>query len=289
MSRRLPAERTASPARDRARPAAPPAPAPAFADPRLRHARSDVLRATLARQAQGLIGNRAVGNILARANPVAASAPEHFSGAEVDAKLAASPFLAPYIKPKVEAGRLVAGSIHHHPSAEFEALCIAYSTGKINPDTGELYTAAEAAEHAKLVNGFHDDVADEIHVNADRGDGVTDLHEAIHHYRHATWRAKVRRNVDEGFTECFTRRLCADTRTPNPNPRYPQQFGSAHKLVAAVEWERAAAAYFNGEWIELANAFDALDPENGMGNFYLWLRAMDEGRYKDADALVPDR
>ena len=50
-----------------------PSPIPAFADPRLRHARSDVLRATLARQAQALIGNHAVANVLARAAPVAPS------------------------------------------------------------------------------------------------------------------------------------------------------------------------------------------------------------------------
>lgn len=274
------------PAGTAAQAARPPAPIPALADPRLRHARSDVLRATLARQAQATIGNRAVANILARSSPTAAPAAKHFTGAEIDAVLAKSPFFAAYIKPKADAGQLVAGEIHFHPHDEFLTRCIAYMKGKQNPDTKETYTEEEAKAHADSVSGFHDDAADEIHIDQDDGDRVTDLHEAVHHYSHATWRGKVGRNVNEGVTECFTRRLCKETDTPNLTPSYPKQSAAAFGLIDATSWELVAAAFFDGAVIALSNRIDELDPD-GFGAFYAWALAVDEGRYADADSLLP--
>ena len=151
-------------------------------------------------------------------------------GEEVDAMIAASPFLSTYIKPKADGGRLVAGHVYHHAHDAFLQLCIEYMKGKQNPDTKKTYTDEEAKADAERVTGFHDDVKDEIHVDQDRGDRVSVLHEAIHHYTHATWRAKTGRNVNEGVTECFTRRLCSDSKTENKTPAYPKQFGAAYNL-----------------------------------------------------------
>ena len=274
------------PAGTEAEAAQPPVPSPALADPRLRLGRHDVLRAALARQAQATIGNRAVANILARSTPTAAPPAKHFTGAEIDAVLAKSPFLASYIKPQADAGQLVAGEIHFHPHAEFITRCIAYMKGKQNPDTKQTFTDDEARAYADSVRGFHDDAADEIHIDQDAGDRVTDLHEAIHHYSHATWRAKTGRNVNEGVTECFTRRLCKETGTPNPTPSYPKQSEAAFGLIGATSWELVAAAFFNGEVTALSNRIDENDP-TGFGAFYGWLLAVDEGRYADAEALLP--
>ena len=47
-----------------------------------------------------------------------------------------------------------------------------------------------------------------------------------------------------------------------------------------------AAAYFNGEVIALANKVDDLGLKEPFGNFYEWLRMVDEGRYAEADALL---
>jgi len=256
---------------------------PAFADPRLRGARSDVVRAALARQAQALAGNHAVAGVLARAAPVAPAPPEHFTGSELDAMLAASPFLSAYIAPKAAGGDVIAGNIHHHPHDEFVVRAVAYLQASENPKTGKVYTLDEANAFVKQMRGFHDRTTGQIHIDRDLGIHIADMHEAIHHYAHATWRSQAGFNTNEGVTECFTRRLCKDTRTPNPMQAYREQFLSAFYLAEAVTWEVLAEAYFNGDMAGLARAVEALD---GDGTLADWQRAMEEGRYKDADAVV---
>ena len=273
------------PRADTSAPAPVPSPLAALADPRLRHARSDVLRATLARQAQALIGNHAVANVLARAAPVAPPAAEHLTGEAVDALLAAHPLFSTYITPKADAGRLVAGHVHHHPYDEFLTRYVAYAIGKENPDTGKPYTEKEAKAEAGMVNGFFDTAKDEIHINLDRADPVTYLHEGIHYYAHATWMANTGFNVNEGITELLTRELRDATGTPGGSG-YPKQFAAASKLVDAVGLELVAAAYFNGDVLALASKLEQLHPEN-RDRFDDWVKAVDAGRYAEAAALIP--
>ncbi len=74
-----------------------------------------------------------------------------------------------------------------------------------------------------------------------------------------------------------------ETGTVNPMQAYPKQFLSAYYLAEAVTWEVLAEAYFNGDMAGLQRAVEALD---GAGTLAEWQQAMDEGRYKDADAVL---
>ena len=186
-----------------------------LADARLRGPGTDILRATVARQAQQLIGNHAVANLLARAAPEAAPPVKHFNGGQIDAMFAKSAFFAPYVQPQVDGGRVIGDHVHLHANDEFIALCVAYMKGKQNPDTRKPFTDAEAAAYALSIDAFHDEP--EIHVNQDRGDGGTALHEGVHHYVHATWRPKVHRNVDEGVPSASPRACARRTTSPTPS------------------------------------------------------------------------
>ncbi|MDX6707794.1 MAG: hypothetical protein QOI48_3640 [Solirubrobacteraceae bacterium] len=255
-------------------------------DPRLAQRRSETLRVALTRQAQQAYGNHAVGRVLARAPTEPATAPAvlHKTGEEVDALLAANAFFKKYVQQAVAGGRTAAGHLHMHPPEEFITLCVAYSKGRENPDTRRVFTDEEAAEYAKQTNAFQD--GSEIHVNQQRGDAGTSIHEGIHLYANGTWLARVGRNVNEGVTEYLACKLCAEQGVPRGETHYVQQHNSAKKLVAAAGEATVADAYFNGALGVLESAVDDRDPANGMGTFAAWVHLMQGSRYAEADAML---
>ena len=283
-------DREQRPDEERPKEAAPIAYEPAhLADTRLSQGRSEPLRVAMMRQAQQGYGNRAVGRMLARVpNPELESKPAaigHKTGKEVDAYLDASPFFKKLVADAVKAGKKAEGHVHIWTKAEFLTKCEAYLKGKRNPDTHATFTDDEAKEFAKNVNAFQD--ANEIHVNEERGEAATTVHESMHLFAFATVANKVGFNANEGMTEFFTKKLCA-AQTP-AIPRgdfYPDQHKSVKKLVDYVGEDTVAEAYYHGKLAELEAAVDKKAGASGAGTYSKWLGYMKLGKYAEADALL---
>jgi hypothetical protein len=257
-------------------------------DARLAQGRSEPLRVAMVRQAQQAYGNRAVGRMLARVpNPELESKPAigHKTGKEVDAYLDASPFFKKLVADAVKAGKKAEGHVHIWTKAEFLTKCEAYLKGKTNPNTSAVFTDAEATEFAKTVNAFQD--ANEIHVNEERGEAATTVHESMHLFTHATFLPKVGFNVNEGATEYFTKKLCAEQTPAIPRGDfYPDQHKSVKKLVDYAGEDVVAAAYFNGKLAELEAAVDKKAGASGAGTYAKWVGYLKQGKYAEADALL---
>jgi hypothetical protein len=247
----------------------------------------------MVRQAQQAYGNQAVGRMLARVpNPALESGTEakpkigHKTGKEVDAYLDASPFFKKLVEDAVKAGKKAEGHVHIWTKAEFLTKCEAYLTGKENPNTSAPFTADEAKEFAKTVNAFQDGT--EIHVNEERGEAATTVHESIHLYQEDKYMEKVGFNANEGTTEYFTRKLCAEQKPAIPRGAgfYSDQYWSVKKLVAYVTEDVVAAAYFKGKIAELEAAVDKKAGASGAGTFAKWCGYMNQGKYAEAYALL---
>ena len=290
MSRydRDPARREERPDEERPKEAAQIAYEPALDDSRLAQARNEPLRVAMMRQAQQGYGNHAVGRMLSRVpNPELESKPAigHKTGKEIDAYLDASPFFKKLVADAVKAGKKAEGHVHIWPKAEFLTKCEAYLTGKKNPNTGAVFTEDEVKEFAKTVNAFQDDP--DIHVNEERGEAATTVHEAMHLFTHGTFLGKVGFNVNEGTTEFFTKKLCAEQTPAIPRGDfYPDQYKSVKKLVAYTSEDMVAAAYFNGKLAELEAEVDRKAGTSGAGTYAKWVGYMKQSKYAEADALL---
>jgi hypothetical protein len=104
----------------------------------------------------------------------------------------------------------------------------------------------------------------------------------MHLFADPAWLPRVKKNVNEGTAELFTRKLCAERGIARGN-FYPDEHASVRKLADAVTESVLAAAYFQGAIAALETAFDA---PRGAGTFTTWLGHMITGRYADADALI---
>jgi hypothetical protein len=232
-------------------------------------------------------GNQAVSRILAREpNPAleAATKVGHKTGAEIDTALDASPFFKPLIAEGVKAGKKADGHVHIHDAATFLTKCAAYLTGKTNPNTKAPFTADEAKEFAKNVNAYQE--GKEIHVHEGRGEAATTIHESMHLFEHDTWSPKVGFNVNEGATELWTKKLCAELRLTR-GTFYPDQHAAVKKLVDWLGSDTALAnAYFGGKLAELEAAVDKKAGESGAGTFTKWLGYMAASKYAEAKALT---
>ncbi len=257
-------------------------------DRRLEQAQSAPLRVAMVRQAQHAYGNRAVGRMLSRVpNPALEAKPAigHKTGKEVDAYLDASPFFKKLVADAVKAGKKADGHVHIYTKADFLTKCEAYLKGKENPNTGAVFTDAEATEFAKTVNAFQE--ASEIHVNEERGEAATTVHESMHLFAEASVVDKVGFNVNEGMTEYFTRKLCAEQTPAIPrSDYYSDQHKSVKKLVGYATEDVVAAAYFGGKLAELGAAVDKKAGASGAGTYAKWIGYMKLGKYAEADALL---
>ena len=260
---------------------APEADAPALLrDPRILAPQMDSVRATLARSMQLGQGNSAVANLLLR-NPPAAAPPKiaHKTGKEVDDALDASPFFAKLVETKHKAGTKAEGHVNIHADAEFEEAYVKMAATRTNPDTGKIFTEDEARRRSKNVNAFAD--KGEIHVHENRGEPGTTIHESMHLFSGA-YTKKMGYNANEGTTEYFTRKLCAEIKLAR-GTFYATQLASVEKMIALVGEDVVAAAYFQDKLAELETAFDA---KKEAGAFGKWLVAMKASKYADADALL---
>ena len=273
--------------------AAPEAPAIAYeptllGDARLGRSNQEAARVSLARSAQRGYGNHAVSRILARdPNPELEAAKKpavgHKTGAEVDAALDASPFFKPLIANGVKAGKKADGHVHIYPAAEFLTKCEAYLKGKQNPNTGAVFTDDEAKAFAKNVNAYQEGL--EIHVNEERGEAATTVHESMHLFAEATWLPKMGFNANEGTTEYFTKKLCAELKLTR-SAYYNDQYLAVKKLVDYVGETYVAEAFFNGKLAELEAAVDKKAGDAGAGTFTKWIGYMEASKYTEAKALT---
>ena len=266
---------------------------PHMSDARLSQGRNEPLRVAMVRQAQQGYGNQAVGRMLARVpNPALESKTEskpkvgHKTGKEIDAYLDASPFFKSLVADAVKAGKKAEGHVHIWTKAEFLTKCEAYLTGKENPNTSAPFTAAEAKEFAKNVNAFQEGT--EIHVNEERGEAATTVHEAIHLFQDDTFLDKAGWNANEGTTEFFTRKLCAEQKPAIPRSEgyYADQYKSIKKLVAYIGEDALAQAYFHAKVAELEAAVDKKAGASGAGTYAKWVGFMGQSKYAQADALL---
>jgi hypothetical protein len=238
------------------------------------------VRASLARAVQAGVGNRAVAGMLMRDPPASAPAKvAHKTGKEVDDALDASPFFAKLVEAKHKAGTKAEGHVHIHDDAGFEEAYVKMALTKTNPDTGNVFTEAEARARSKNVNAFAD--KGEIHLHESRGEPGTAIHESMHLFSDA-YTKKMGYNANEGTTEYFTRKLCAELKIAR-GTFYPSQLASVEKLVTTVGEDVVAAAYFQDKLAELETALDA---KKEAGTFGKWLTAMKASKYADADALL---
>jgi hypothetical protein len=280
---------------------------PLLADPALlgdeRLARSSMrnVSAGLARHAQRQMGNRGVVRVLARNGDTAVAdlAPEvaHKTGFQVDAMLLASSFFKPYIKPKYEKGIKAHGHVHRHAQAAWDVEIAKYLKGKQNPNTGNVFTDDEAVEFGKHVNAFADGT--QIHVNERRGEPATTVHESMHLFSADEWLPAVGFNANEGATEYFTKKLCAENKITRGN-FYAKQHKSVKKLADLVGETVLADAFFNGDLAKLKKRvdgardfFESVRKTFGdksiagrAGTWDAWLANMKAAKYDDADKLL---
>ncbi len=251
-----------------------------LSDPRVLESQMGTVRASVARSLQGTVGNRALGAILMR-DPPASAPPKvaHKTGKEVDDALDASPFFAKLVETKHKAGTKAEGHVHIHNEAGFEEAYVKMALTKTNPDTGKIFTEEEARARSKNVNAFAD--KGEIHLHESRGEAGTAIHESMHLFSEP-YTKKMGYNANEGTTEYFTRKLCAELKIAR-GTFYPSQLASVQKLVTTAGEDVVAAAYFQDKLAELETA---VDNKKEAGTFGKWLVAMKASKYTDADALL---
>ncbi len=243
------------------------------------------VRSTLALQVQRSAGNRAVGQILARNGggttaPPAPAVPALKTGKEIDEMLKASKFLEPYAGPKLKKGTQAEGHVHIHDAAAFKAEVLKYFKGKDNPETGKEFTDDEAEKFEPKVRGFQDE--GEIHVHEKRGDNGTIVHESMHLFSSVAFVSAVDFNVNEGTTELFARKLCAENGIARAG--YPDQYRAVRNLVDKVASETLLAdAYFNFKLDPLKAKVDAA---KGEGTWDKWLALVTASKYADAEKLL---
>jgi hypothetical protein len=208
------------------------------------------------------------GAVFAGAHDKPAGAVKHFTGEQVDAFLAASAALGPYVKAPRAAGKVAAGRVHFYSSKDFVEAWVKYALTKNNPATGATFTEAEA--RAWVPRAFTADDGD-IHVDESAGEPRTVVHESIHFYQHDDF-TRLGWHVSEGFTELFAQKVIAEQKiVSGANPALADDLAAARKLSAAVSFDAVAKAYFAGD---VAGLRAAVDAAKGAGTFDKWLGYM---------------
>lgn len=189
---------------------------------------------------QRLTGNAAVTGLILqrRAN--------HTAAARVPRILATEPLVAGY----AGEGGGPRPTVRVHAPAAFRRAYIAHAVGQGR-------TPEEAANHAPFVTAYTDLATGVVHLNRDRGDPGTVVHEALHLRSSRAFVASVHTKVNEGMTELFTRRVCAAAQLErNPN-NYIQEHAAVERLVQLSSPEAVAAVYFTNQDGAIRSALDA--------------------------------
>jgi hypothetical protein len=265
---------------------------------------NEVARVAALQQAQRGHGNAAVSKLLRKENPeledkVPAPVPlvKHTTGEQVDAFLDSSPFFKTLVEEKVKGGTKAAGHVHIHDPAGFKKVAVDYYMSRLNGATGTTFTKEEAEEREPDTNAFRD--GSEIHLHQDRGEPGTAVHESMHLFSNTEYRDQLGLNVNEGTTEYFAKKLCAEQKIKRGD-FYPDQYRSVKKLVGAVGEDTVTNAFFKGDIDALRTAVDATgggffnkvrelfggSKKGGDGAFDKWVGFMKAGDYSSADKLL---
>jgi hypothetical protein len=248
----------------------------------------------LLRSAQQRIGNRAVSGVLAREpNPALKKAPaprppkpKLKTGREVDVIFDTSPYLKDMVGEKLRKVSLEKTMVLDGDAA-FETAWVEYAKRSVNPDTGQTFgddVEARAFLKIKGVRAFQDEDRGKVHILKARSDLGTQLHEGLHLHAADKWKSDIASNynVNEGVTEFFTRKIGPDVGVERDDNSYLREFTSATHLVAAATEEVVAAAYFEGDLAALQQKIDG----RGAGTWRQWLRHLEAGNFKAANALL---
>lgn len=207
---------------------------------------------------------------------------KHLAGAEVDALLAKSALLGPYIKSKRDAGVKADGRVFFYSSADFVEAWVKYAVTKQNPATGAVFTEAEA--RAWVPRAFTADDGG-MHIDENAGEPRTAIHESIHFYQSDAFKA-LGFEISEGFTEYFAQALITEQKVPaaGTNPALADRWDAAKRVIAATSVDAAAKAYFSGDINALKSAVDAA---KGAGTFDKWKGYLNQNPpdYAAANAL----
>ena len=239
------------------------------------------------------ISNHALARVLARnpnpaleRNPtVRGPKPPLQTGRLVDAIFDASPFFKDLVGAKLKKLPLTK-IMHLDDEHAFEAAWIEYATRSVNPETNRKFSREEAKAFmdAKGLRAFQDEDKGAIHVRKVRADLRTQLHEALHLFSDDRWkdRMALAYNVNEGFTQYFTRKLGDELGLEADDGSFLKQYTSVTHLVEAVGEAAVVAAYFEGDIAGLKAKADA----RKAGTFKQWLDLLDASDFKGANALM---
>jgi hypothetical protein len=240
--------------------------------------------------AQQQVGNRALGRMLARdPNPALRSAPPPplKKPGEVDAIFDTSVHLKDMIGAKLGKGSLKK-AMHLDDAAAFEAAWVEYAMRSINPDTGQTFASHDEARaflKKKGVRAFQDETKGAIHINKERSNLGTQLHEALHFFSSERWKGRVGYAANEGVTEYFTRVIGPEVGVERDINSFLQEYTSATHLVEASDEATLAAAYFDGDIAALEQRIDGRKA-GGKGTWRQWLGHLDARDFKAANALL---
>jgi hypothetical protein len=240
--------------------------------------------------AQQRIGNRAVSRWLARdPNPALKQAPQPplKPVGELDAIFDTSVHVKNMIGAKLGKGSL-ANAMVLDDAAAFEDAWVEYALRSINPDTQKGFASEDEARaflKKKGVRAFQDSQRGMIHLNKERSNLGTQLHEALHFFSSDRWKDKMGYVVNEGVTEFFTRAMGPEVGVERDINSFLQEFTSATHLVTAAGEQTVASAYFDGDIAGLERSIDARKPD-GKGTWRQWLRHLDDRDFKAANALL---
>ncbi len=206
----------------------------------------------------------------------------HVKGDEADRYIRAQ--LGPLVSGAVKAGRQVEGEMSVVGDADFLMAFRRQWTPYFGSNTDNV---------AKKVNAFVDVSLPKRHIwiHKDRGNAGTAIHEGMHKYASATLRDELMKKypgsgadagisqLDEGITEFFTRKVTTPLGITRGN--YANPFLVATGLAAKVGDTTLAAAYFDGAFDGLKNAFLSATGKT-MSGWEDFAKAVEGQRWTDA-------
>ena len=240
--------------------------------------------------AQQRIGNRAVSRLLARdENPKLKQAPQPplKPVGEVDAIFDTSVHVKDMIGAKLGKGAIAKAMISTRPRTSRRR---GWSTrcARSIPTPRQGFASEDEARaflKKKGVRAFQDSARGKIHLNKERANLGTQLHESLHFFSSERWKDKMGYVVNEGVTEFFTRAMGPEVGVERDINSFLQEFTSATHLVEAAGEQAVASAYFDGDISGLERTIDGRKPE-GAGTWRKWLRHLDDRDFKAANALL---